>query len=206
MSAYLSVLIEWLRQYGIGLLGAAIILQTNGIPIGANFMVMAAGAFAYAGEYSLGWLALMVWAFLVTGDITSYLIWRFLGNRMNERFPTFRHSIQPRLHKAGRFFDKYGALTITFTRFPVSALSLAINIISGTTNFKLARFMLAAALGELLWAAFNLGVGYWFGDSWEDIGPLLPAAGQWIALLLVLLLVIYYLKRVITNHRHKTND
>jgi len=206
MSAYLPILIEWLRQYGIGLLGAAIILQTNGIPIGANFMVMAAGAFAYAGEYSLGWLALMVWAFLITGDITSYLLWRFLGNRMNERFPSFRHSIQPRLLRAGRIFDKYGALTVTFTRFPVSALSVAINIISGTTNFRMTRFMLAAALGELLWVAFNLGVGYWFGDSWEDIGPLLSAAGQWLALLLVLLLVIYYLKRVIASHRHKSND
>lgn len=206
MSAYLPVLIEWLRQYGIGLLGAALILQTNGIPVGANFMVMAAGAFAYAGEYSLGWLALTVWAFLVAGDITSYILWRFLGNRLNERFPAFRHSIQPRLLKAGRIFDKYGAFTVIFTRFPVSALSLAINIISGTTNFRLARFVLAAAAGELLWAAFNLGVGYWFGDSWEDIGPLLPAAGQWLALLLVLLLVIYYLKKVIANHRHKIND
>lgn len=206
MSAYLPVLIEWLRQYGIGLLGLAIILQTNGIPIGANFMVMAAGAFAYAGEYSLGWLAFMVWVFLVAGDITSYLIWRFLGNRMTERFPTFRQSIQPRLLKAGRIFDKYGALTVTFTRFPISALSLAINIVSGTTNFKLARFILAAAIGEILWAAFNLGVGYWFGDSWEDIGPLLPAAGQWLALLLVLILVVYYLKRVLANHRNKSND
>lgn len=205
MSAYLPVFIEWLREYGIGLLGAAIILQTNGVPIGANFMVMAAGAFAYAGEYSLGWLALMVWAFLVIGDITSYLLWRFLGNRMNDRFPAFSNSIQPRLVKAGRILEKYGALTITFTRFPVSALSLAINIISGTTSFKISRFVFAAALGELLWAAFNLGVGFWFGDSWEDIGPLLPAAGQWLALLLILTLVIYYLKRVINNHRHK-ND
>lgn len=206
MSAYLPVLIEWLREYGLGLLGLTIILQTNGIPIGANFMVMAAGAFAYAGEYSLGLLALVVWVFLVAGDITSYFLWRFLGDQLTERFPAFRHFIQPRLLKAGRIFDKYGALTITFTRFPVSALSLAINIISGTTNFKSTRFILAAAIGEILWAAFNLGVGYWFGDSWEDIGPLLPAAGQWLALLLILVLVIYYLKRVLLQHRNKTND
>lgn len=203
MSAYWPVLIELMRDYGMGLLFAAIILQTNGVPVGANFLVMAAGAFAYAGEFDMLTLGAGVWIALLIGDITSYFLWRSLGNHLCTRYPAFQHSILPRLNQAARLFDKYGGVAVIFTRFPLSILSLAINIVTGTTNFKVNRFILAAAGGELMWAAFNLGAGYWFGDSWEDIYPLLSAAGQWLALLALLILLSYYLLRSIKRRKSK---
>lgn len=194
MSAYLLVLLEWLRQYGIPILCVAIVLQTNGVPVGANFLVMAAGAFAFAGEYNVFLLAAVVWLFLMIGDISSYFLWKCLGNAFCVRFPRIHTSLQPRLKRAGGLFDRYGAVAVVFSRFPVSVLSIAINIISGTTSFNLHRFILAAAAGETLWAGFNVGLGYWFGDSWQDISALLPATGQWIALILILGMVIYLIK------------
>mgnify|MGYP003734109611 CR=1 FL=1 len=194
MSMYLPVLLEWLRQYGMPILCAAIILQTNGIPVGANFLVMAAGAFAFAGEYDVILLVVSVWLFLLIGDVSSYLLWKYLGSAACIRFPRLQHSLQPRLRKAGRLFERYGAAAVVFTRFPVSVLSIAINIVSGTTSFHFPRFILAAAVGETMWAGFNVSLGYWFGDSWQDISSLVPAAGQWFALLFILAAVVYLIK------------
>ncbi len=194
MTVLLPFLLEWLREYGLAVLGMAIILQTNGIPVGANFLVMAAGAFAFAGEFNIVVLTIGVWSFLLLGDISSYLLWRYLGNAACQRYPGLEASLESRLKRAAGLFKKYGVVAIVFTRFPVSVLSIAINIVSGTTSFRLPRFIAAAAIGETMWAGFNVGLGYWFGDSWQDISSLLPATGQWIALLLVLTLVLYLIR------------
>lgn len=195
MSDWLPTLIEYLRAYGILILGPAIIVQSNGIPVGANLMTLATGAFAYAGEIELSSMALSVLFFLVIGDSLSYTLWRFLGNSAIRRFPRLDAWICPRVGKARLTMDKYGWWSLLFTRFPFSALGPPMNILSGLTEYRFHRFLAASIIGESFWTGSYLGLGFYFGDSWEDIMDLLTEFGQMMWLLAVLAVILYLLFR-----------
>lgn len=187
----LPQLIVYFREYGLWLLSITIILQCNGVPTGANFLAMAAGAFAYAGEFNMIALGTTVLASNIAGDLSCYYIWKHLGDWILRRFPSLRRYVETGLEKVGTSFDRYGFPTVVFTRFPLSAFALVTNILAGMTVYELYRFLAAVIIGEFMWSAFNLGIGYWFGDSWQTMGSFLSKFSTWIMLVTVLLIVFY---------------
>lgn len=195
MSDLLPVLIEYLREYGLLILGPAIIVQSNGIPAGANLMTLATGAFAYAGETSLSTMAASVLFFLVVGDSISYGFWRYLGNAAIRRFPRLDSWICPRVDRVRGTMDKYGWWSLLFTRFPFSALGPPMNILSGLTEYRFKRFLAASLIGESFWTGSYLGLGFYFGDSWEIAMELLNEFGQMVFLLALLGILSYLIYR-----------
>lgn len=194
MSDFIILLIELFRHYNVLFLGALIILQNNGIPVGANFLVIVAGAFAYAGEFNLLALWGEVWFFTLLGDSLSYWLWRKGGRYLITKYPRIHARIEPGIERANNFFDKHGKITVFFTRFPLSAMGPLVNISAGTSRFNYKVFVAYALLGEFLWVSFNLGVGYWFGDSVEQIASIISQFGELTILLLILLAIIYFTK------------
>ncbi len=202
MSDWMAILIEYLRVYGIGILGPAIIVQSNGIPVGANFMTMAAGAFAYAGEFNLQSIYAAVFASLVIGDSLSYWLWRFLGRGFLTRFPRIDAWLIPKINRASITMDKYGWWGLLFTRFPLSSLGPPLNVLSGLTGYSFRRYLAASLVGESMWASSYLGLGFWFGDSWEDAVDLLTQFGQLILLLAIFLILAYSIRRVYRKYKN----
>jgi membrane-associated protein len=189
INSLLPLLIIYFREYGLWLLSTTIILQCNGIPTGANLLVMAAGAFAYACEFNLISLGITVYISNILGDLSSYYVWRYLGSWIWQRFPRLQRRVDPGLSKVGTSLERYGFLTVVLTRFPLSAFALVTNILAGMTGYKLSRFFTAVAIGELMWSIFNLAVGYWFGDSWETAGSFLSQFSAWVLLVAALIIV-----------------
>jgi membrane-associated protein len=194
MSDFIILLVELFRQYNVLFLGVLIVLQNNGIPVGANFLVIVAGAFAYAGEFNLLALWGEVWFFTLLGDSLSYWLWRKGGSYLISKYPRIHAHIEPGIERANHFFDKHGKITVFFTRFPLSAMGPLVNISAGTSRFNYKIFVVYAFLGEFLWVSFNLGVGYWFGDSVEQIASIISQFGQLTVLLLILLGLVYFTK------------
>jgi len=188
----LPQLIIYFREYGLWLLSITIILQCNGVPTGANLLVMAAGAFAYAGEFNLVPLGITVFISNIVGDLSSYYVWKYLGNWIWQHFPRLQGHFDASLSKAGASLERYGFPAVVFTRFPLSAFAFVTNILAGMTVYKFSSFFIAVAIGELMWSVFNLGVGYWFGDSWETAGSFISQFSIWI-LLVVALVIVFYL-------------
>ncbi len=81
MSEFSNLLIEYFRNYNIWFLGIIIVLQCIGIPTGASLVVIASGAFAYAGEFNVVVLLFEVWFFAWLGDNISYIMWKFIGGK-----------------------------------------------------------------------------------------------------------------------------
>jgi len=199
----LPQLIIYLREYGLWLLSLAIILQCNGIPTGANIMVMAAGAFSFAGEINMIFLSLTVFISNIVGDLSSYYLWKYLGSWILLHFPRLQGHLDAGLAKAGNSFEHYGFLAVVFTRFPLSAFALVTNIVAGMTAYKLSRFIMADAIGEMMWSSFNLGVGYWFGDSWEEASALVSQFGWWLFLVLTMVIVFYLFARLMRQTKYE---
>lgn len=208
MDSILDILVTYFRMYGIPVLGATILLQSNGIPTGANFLVIAAGAFAYAGEFNVIPLFLWVWLFNVIGDSTGYYLWKGLGSYLMERLTWVERLLSSPLTKSARYLEKYGQSGLVITRFPVSGLGPPMNILSGLTGYDYSRFLLAIIPGEFLWTGFNIGLGYWFGDAWETAGNLVNQYLGWILSITALILVLYALLkqlRIYSKNNHHTD-
>jgi membrane-associated protein len=188
-------------MYGIPILGGAVILQCNGIPTGANYMVIAAGSFAYAGEINLWYLGIWVWLFNIIGDSIGYLFWKGHGHYILDKLPFVNRLLESSLKKTSKSLEKYGHLSLVITRFPLSGFGPPMNILTGLIKYGFSRFLIAIIPGELLWTAFNLGMGYWFGDSWETIGQTINQFGLWFLLIVALLFVIYMLIRQLRSRQ-----
>ena len=192
MSDILAFTIEFFRQYNIIFLAVLIMLQGIGLPTGSSVLVMASGAFAFAGEFNIFLLFAEVWLFTAIADCLGYWTWRQFGGFILNTFPRMQKYLDPKLQKTGLFFRKRGRVAIILTRFPLSALGALVNAIAGITNYKFPHFILAAMIGELFWVTVYLGVGYWFGDAWETISDLVTQFGLLLVLLVLLIIVIYF--------------
>lgn len=192
MSNVLTVTIELFRQYDIIVLAALILLQGIGVPTGVGFLVIAMGAFAFAGDYNFFRLFCEVWLFAAIGDCFGYWTWRRFGRFILNAFPKMQKYLDPKLKKTGVLFNKYGRVAIILTRFPLSALGALVNVTAGITKYKFQHFILTAMIGEFFWVTAYLGVGYWFGDAWETISDLITQFGLFLALIILLIIAVYF--------------
>lgn len=205
MDSMLDWLITYFRMYGIPVLGGTILLQSNGIPTGSNFLVIAAGAFAYAGEFNVISLFFWIWMFNIIGDSVGYYFWNSYGSYLLGKRNFLERLLAAPLLKATHYLEKYGQSSLFITRFPISGLGPPMNILSGLTGYNYSRFLIAIIPGEFLWTGFNLGMGYWFGDAWETVGTLMNQYLSWILSVAALILVIYALYKQLCN-QYKRNS
>lgn len=206
MGDWITFLVEYLRQHSLWFLGILIILQNNGAPFSSSILVMAAGTLAYYGEFSLPVLWGSVWIYAVIGDSTSFWLWRKASTPLLARFPRLKSLVDPAFQKAELYQNRYGKMAILLTRFPFSALGTFVNIFAAMTNFKYPAFLVSCTLGQILWASFYLGLGYWFGDYWEQISLVISYTGHLGLLILALVVVLYLAIRFVKKRGAKGGE
>ena len=200
MSDFVVLLIEFVRQHQLWFLGSLLILQNNGVPLASNLVVMASGAMAFYGEFSLPVLGVFVWLFSLLGDTLSYWLWHSINKYVLHRFPRIDLAVKTWLERAEKHYTRYGKLTVVTTRFPLSALGTVINVFAGITGYSFMMFFVMAALGELLWVSFYLGLGYLFGDSWDQLALVIKQSGWLLAIVLALIIAAYIARRIYINN------
>ena len=126
--------------------GLAAVAATAGVP---NPVLLAATAAAGA--------------FL--GDNIAYLIGRGAGTR---RWAWMRGQRMQRAFRwAGTELRKRPASLILVARF-VPIGRVAVNLTAGATNFPRSRFVGMTVLSALLWAAYSVAIGIFFGQWFEE--------------------------------------
>lgn len=163
-------------NYGAPLLGIVVFIGGLGIPLPCTLLVIAAGAFARQGILAWHTTALISIVSVVVGDSISYSFGYYASGYVLKRFGG-----TPRWLEAERSFQKWGALSIFFSRFLVTAIALPVNLLSGTTRFPFHKFFLYDVLGEAVWIFGYGGLGYLFGSQWEAVNEFLSSFG-WLVL------------------------
>lgn len=204
MSNFSNLLITYFRDYNIWFLSILIMFGSIGIPTGACLIVIASGAFAYAGEFNIVILLLEIWFFSCVSDGISYMIWRAIGHKFLNKSVKVKGYFEPKIVKAQNYLKKHGKGTIFFTRFLISAMGPFVNAAAGITEYKLVTFSLFVGLGDLLWSSMYLGLGYWFGDSWESIVPMVTQAGEFLTCITILVISIYFFVKIIKSNKQKS--
>lgn len=194
MSNTLPYLLSWLQEYGYPILWLSVFVGALGIPLPNSLVLLAAGAFAAFGDFNFAWLAVVSISAFVTGDNGSYWIGRFWGSKVLNWLETsgkFR-LIKPQTVTRSRvYFHRLGGWAIFSSRFLISALGGAINILAGAELYPYRRFLLYDICGEIVGALLPLSLGYIFGTSWDSVGNVLGSFSIFILAFFVVLFLGY---------------
>ena len=99
------------------------------------------------------------------GNLVNYLIGRWLGQHLF-RNPQSKIFNKKYLDKAHVFYEKYGGIAVTVSRF-VPVIRTFVPFVAGMAKMIYSRFMLFNALGAVLWVGLISYAGYFFGQiSW----------------------------------------
>ncbi|MBI3970533.1 MAG: VTT domain-containing protein [Chloroflexi bacterium] len=171
-AGFLQALYALLPTYGYAVLGAASFAGAVGAPLPVTFLLLAAGALASEGVLQLVPAFAAVLAAAVAGDCMGYAIGAYAGRPLLVGAGPRAGLTGERLAAAERAFAKWGGGAVWITRWLLTAVAPAVNVLAGANRYRFPGFLLFDALGEALWAGGYLGLGWAFGDVWSELEDL----------------------------------
>ncbi len=117
----------------------------------------------------------MIW-FVAIGGIIGDSISFYLGRRGTNLFKAENKLLKKsHLETAETFFNRHGAKSIFLARFigPVRPL---VPFVAGLSKMNTKKFFLFNILGGFAAATVYVLIGYFFGEAWGRVGPLLEQA------------------------------
>jgi membrane-associated protein len=161
---------KWLDQGGLAL-AALIIFAETGLLIGfflpgdallfvAGFLTTKPKGLPHLPSIGLVVPVLLVAAF--TGNQVGYLIGRKFGPAVFDR-PESRLFSQKNVAKTQDFFERYGTKALVMARF-VPIVRTFVPVLAGVGKMKQRTFVIANAIGALVWAGGVTVLGYFLGQ------------------------------------------
>lgn len=181
---------HFLAEYDYWALALLIGLESMGIPLpGETVLIMAS---IHAGDRggNIGAVIAAATAGAVIGDNIGYLLGRQLGFRVLLRYGKQLGFTDARIKLGQYLFMKHGAKVVFFGRFVVVLRCLAA-VLAGVNRMRWPRFLVANAAGAVVWASI-VGVGaFLFGRAFHKIAGPISLAAFVLALVAVIWGYIY---------------
>jgi membrane-associated protein len=176
-----------LVTYGVLILLLVSYVGSLGIPFPITLVIITAGAFTREGllDWRLAVLACLVGAALA--DNSEYVLGRWAGKWLKRRFGQ-----KLVWQKALSTINRQGGWAILLTRFWLTPLAPAINVIAGS-RYPYARFLFFDLAGELLWVLLYGGLGYFFASELKLVSQVVGNFSALSAGAAILAVGIYFL-------------
>ena len=174
-----------LHDWGYFAVAFFLFFEDFGVPLPGETMLIAASLYAGAGHLNVFVVAIVAFVAAVLGDNVGYLIGRWGGRALIERFGKFLLLTPDRLDRAERFFNNHGGKIVVIARF-VEGLRQANGLIAGTIEMHWAKFVACNALGAGLWVAVWTSLGYFAGNNVETVSHYFTIAAIVIAVIAAL--------------------
>ena len=161
---------QWLVDYGYLAVFALVAVESVGVPVPGETMLIIAAVYAGAtGKLSIGLVVAVAAAGAIVGDNVGYLVGRVGGWRLLRRYGHYVR-IDERKLKLGRYlFMRHGGKVVFFGRF-VGILRTYSAALAGANHMRFRRFLAFNASGGVIWAAIY-GFGYYYvADILERLG------------------------------------
>jgi membrane protein DedA with SNARE-associated domain len=192
---------EFVQRHGYTVVFVVVLVEQLGAPLPAVPVLLAMGAFAALGFYSLP-LALLT---AVAAAVAADALWFALGQRRGDTILKLlcRLSLEPDscVRQTSKSFHRHGVWTLLFAKF-VPGLSTAAPPLAGSAGVSWARFLVWDAAGSALWAGASLGAGTVLRREVERLAEGLTRIGGWAAIVLGAPLAAYLLFKL--WHRERT--
>jgi membrane protein DedA with SNARE-associated domain len=188
----------FIQQYGLAGLFVDVFLESMGLPVPGETLLIIASTLAGLGKLNIFAVAVTAFAAAVAGDNVGYLVGRTLGRPLVVRYGERIGITQERLDRVERIIQKRGPIIVAAARFFVLLRQLN-GIAAATAGMHWLRFLIANAVGAALWVGFWTVIAYKFGAS-PHILPYLWKHMSWVAaiavpLILIVLIVGWWVRR-----------
>lgn len=198
MAEWVIRLIEQTGYLGIGFLMLA---ETVFPPIPSEVIMSVAGLQAAKGDLWLPFVILSGTAGAMFGNLFWYFVARALGlerfhpfiNRWGRWLTIDWHEVK----RADKWFRIHGNAFVGFGRIVPTIRSL-VSVPAGFLHMSLKSFTLWSTLGTGVWTAMLAIVGWTMGKQYGDVDAILGPVSN----IVILLLVFFYLWRVVTWKPH----
>ncbi len=181
-----------LTTYGYYAVFALIALESLGVPLPGETMLIAAGTYPGTSHKLSIWVIFLVAAAAaIIGDNIGFMIGHKGGYRLLRRYGHVVRLDESRIKVARYIFDRHGGKVVFFGRF-VSVLRTYAAFLAGTSRMRWPKFLVYNAAGGVLWAAIYTFVSYAAGHALSRASgtiTLVLAGGAVIAVLGSFLLV-----------------
>ena len=180
-------IIRLVESYGYAVVFLFVAIESLGIPLPGETVLVTAGALAALGHLSIWWVIATAAVGGIVGDAAGYWIGRLGGLALLKRYGSVIGFDDKKLASVHTFFEKHGPKTVFLGRF-IALLRTWAALLAGTAEMRYGVFTFYNVLGGITWAALFGALGYLFGQS-------LPLLEQYIgqaslaAVLLVALVV-----------------
>ncbi|EXL07903.1 DedA family protein [Aquamicrobium defluvii] len=158
--------------YGVVIILIATYLSCLAVPVPTSFVMLAGGAFAASGDLALVSVVLAALAGAVMGDQSGFHIGRFGGVALATRLES-KPQRAAVFGRARRFVDRWGVVGVFFSTWLISPLGPYVNLLAGATGMGWFKFTFWDTLGEAIWVAIYVGLGYGFASHIGQLAELL---------------------------------
>ncbi len=200
LPGFLEALSSPLQHFGVWAIALLIMLEDFGIPVPGETILIAGAVYAGAGRLNIVAVAIAGFIAAIIGDNIGFAIGHFGGRALALRWGKYVFLTEERLNKAEAFFNRRGAIVITFARF-VEGLRQANGIIAGITGMHWLRFLIFNAIGAALWVGTWVSLGYLAGDHITTIYNYITLYSYYVLIALVVLLIGYIVWRIRRRRR-----
>lgn len=157
---------EYLTSYGYAFLFVVVLLESTGLPLPGESLVMAAGMLAGEGTLSMTAVFLTAMGGSIVGDNLGYLLGRRFGRGMVVRWGEKVGLGERRFAMVEKRFEDYGIWVVLVARFIIILRQLN-GFVAGTMHMNWPKFLLLNTISAALWAgAYGLGA-YIFGAAFR---------------------------------------
>ncbi len=178
-----------LKLIGLPLVFFGVGIESMGIPIPGETVLVIAAVVAGRGSLVPWQVALCAWAGAVIGDNIGYALGRHYGERF-WTLPGIRRFYHPaRVARAESFFKRRSGWLVVFLARFVAILRIFAGPIAGISRMGWRAFLFANALGGACWVAAVMVVGLLVGSNLGEAIKIVESSG-YIGLAVVVLIAV----------------
>lgn len=190
-------------HWGYAILFLAAFLESAaflGLIFPGESIVLLAGFVSSRGYLTLPDCILVIALGAVLGDSAGYSLGRMVGKdyfHSHKRFFLFK---ERHLEKAQVYFDIYGGKTIFLGRF-IGILRALAPFIAGISSMRYSSFLAYNVAGGVIWAITFTLLGFYFGESWQQVEEWSGRAGAFFLFMFLVLIGFIMLYRKMLRER-----
>jgi membrane protein DedA with SNARE-associated domain len=203
---FLREVAPYIQQYGYWAILIGVLLESFGIPMPGETMLVAGGLLASANEFNVYIVIILGIVAAVVGDNIGYAIGYFGGRTLVLKFGKYVFLTEVRLKKLENFFVRHGGKVVAVARF-VEGFRQFNGIIAGTGKMPWWRFLVFNVIGAVLWVIVWVNAAYFLGDYIPRIFGTFKRFETYVLVVsgaVVFVVVAYFVVRhFVRRHRQK---
>jgi membrane protein DedA with SNARE-associated domain len=159
---------HWISQYGYAAIFFLLFLGIVGLPVPDETLLTFVGYLIFKHDLKLAPAYATAVLGSACGITVSYGLGRSLGLFMVHHYGRIFRLTPEKLDRVHAWFDRFGTWTLLFGYFVPGVRHLTA-VVAGTSKLNPIHFAIFAYSGALIWAATFMGLGFYFGDQWEQV-------------------------------------